>query len=182
MSERHFEEHWPRFPSSVYIDPSATVIGNVILEEDVSVWPQAVIRGDVNSIRVGPTTNIQDGAVLHCTHDGPYTSGGKPLSIGQRVTIGHKACLHGCTIGDEILIGIGAIILDGAIIENQVMIGAGSIIPPGKTLESGFLYIGAPTKKVRALSEREKKALNYSANHYVALAKKHQEVIKNLSK
>jgi carbonic anhydrase/acetyltransferase-like protein (isoleucine patch superfamily) len=113
MTVRAYDNQHPEIDESVWIDPSAVVIGKVTLGKEVSVWPQVVIRGDVNTITVGSQTNIQDGAILHCTHDGPYSPGGKALTIGERVTIGHQACLHGCTIGQEVLIGIGATVLDG---------------------------------------------------------------------
>ena len=174
MAERIFRKHKPEYPESVWIDPSATVIGNVVLGENVSIWPQAVIRGDVNSIRIGASTNIQDGAVLHCTHDSPYMPGGFPLEIGERATIGHRACLHGCKIGDDVLVGIGSILLDGVVVENQVMIGAGTLVPPRATLTSGNLYLGIPAKKVRCLTNKEKEALTYSAIHYVSLASDHK--------
>ena len=176
MTIRSYDNQHPEIDNSAWVDPSAVVAGKVSLGRNVSVWPQAVIRGDVNSITVGAQTNVQDGAVLHCTHDGPYTPGGKSLQIGERVTIGHKACLHGCTIGNEVLVGIGATVLDGAIVEDQVMIGAGSLVPPGKTLESGHLYVGAPVKMARPLKDREKEFLKYSATHYTKLANKHKEV------
>lgn len=176
MTIREYDHRNPVVAKSAWVDPSAIVIGDVELADYVSIWPQVVVRGDVNSITIGSQTNVQDGSVLHCTHDGPYTSGGKSLIIGERVTIGHQACLHGCTIGNEVLIGIGSIILDGAIIENQVMIGAGSLVPPGKRLETGNLYLGSPVKMIRPLNEYEKKFLNYSASHYIKLANKHREV------
>ena len=176
MTIRAYDNQHPEIDESAWVDPSAVVAGRVSLGRDVSVWPQAVIRGDVNSITVGAQTNVQDGAVLHCTHDGPYTPGGKSLQIGERVTIGHQACLHGCTIGNEVLIGIGATVLDGATVEDQVMIGAGSLVPPGKTLESGHLYVGSPVKMARPLKDSEKEFLKYSASHYTKLANKHKEV------
>lgn len=176
MTVRAYQEHHPTVPDSAWVDPSAAVIGQVTLGESVSVWPQATIRGDVNAIRIGHHTNVQDGAVLHCTHDGPYTNGGSPLVIGERVTIGHQACLHGCTIGNDVLVGIGAIVLDHAVIEDQVMVGAGSLVPPGKTLQSGYLYVGSPVKQVRPLSTQEKEALAYSAGHYIKLAEAHRKV------
>lgn len=176
MTVRAYQDHYPSVPVSAWVDPSAAVIGQVTLGESVSVWPQATIRGDVNAISIGDHTNVQDGAVLHCTHDGPYTHGGSPLRIGARVTIGHQACLHGCTVGNEVLIGIGAIVLDNVVIEDQVMVGAGSLVPPGKTLESGYLYVGSPAKQARPLTDREKEALAYSATHYMKLAMAHQQV------
>jgi Carbonic anhydrases/acetyltransferases, isoleucine patch superfamily len=108
MTIRRFKDQEPLIPQSAWIDPSALVAGDVTLGEEVSVWPQATIRGDVNQITIGNQTNVQDGAVLHCTHDGPYSPGGKALVIGDRVTIGHQACLHGCTVEHDVLIGIGA--------------------------------------------------------------------------
>jgi len=176
MTIRAYQDHHPVVPESAWVDPSAAVIGQVTLGDSVSVWPQATVRGDVNAIQIGDHSNVQDGAVLHCTHDGPYTNGGSPLSIGARVTIGHQACLHGCTIGNDVLIGIGAIVLDNVVIEDQVMVGAGSLVPPGKRLESGYLYVGSPVKQARALSEQEKQALAYSATHYMALANAHRQV------
>lgn len=176
MTVRTYDNQQPEIDESAWVDPSAVIAGKVFLGRDVSVWPHAVIRGDVNSITIGAQTNVQDGAVLHCTHDGPYTPGGKSLQIGERVTIGHQACLHGCKIGNEVLVGIGATVLDGAVVEDQVMIGAGSLVPPGKILESGHLYVGAPVKIARPLKDSEKEFLKYSATHYSKLATKHKEV------
>lgn len=166
---REFENLQPQLTAGVYIDEAAVVIGDVTLAEDASVWPMCVVRGDVNSITIGRATNVQDGAVLHVTHDGPYTPGGFPLIIGESNTIGHKAMLHACTIEDYCLIGMSAIVLDGAYIESYVMLGAGSLVPPGKRLESGYLYVGSPVKKVRKLTDKEKTMLAYSAEHYVQL-------------
>ena len=167
MSIRSHLNHHPQLGDGAYVDPAATVIGQVRLGADVSVWPQAVMRGDVNSIDVGDRSNIQDGVVCHVTHDGPYTPGGHALVIGAEVTVGHGAILHGCTIKDRVLIGMGAIVLDGAVIESDVMVAAGSLVSPGKHLESGFLYRGQPAKAARPLSQDEIEALVYSAEHYV---------------
>jgi carbonic anhydrase/acetyltransferase-like protein (isoleucine patch superfamily) len=133
----------------------------------------AVIRGDVNFITIGDACSVQDGAILHVTHDGPYTPGGKPLIIGKGNTIGHQAVLHACTVGDYCLIGMGSIILDGVYIENHVMLGAGSLVPPGKRLESGYLYLGNPAKVIRKLTVQENEQLVYSADHYVRLKNKY---------
>ena len=139
------------------------------LGEDVSFWPGAVARGDVNFIRIGARTNIQDGAVLHVTHDGPYSPGGAPLLIGSDVTVGHGAILHACTVGDLCLIGMHATVLDGAIVERGAMIGAGALVPPGKRVGAGELWLGNPARMARRLGAREQEQLAYSAQHYVRL-------------
>ncbi len=169
MSIRNFKNETPQLGANVYIDDSAIVIGAVKLGDDVSVFPTAVIRGDVEKISIGENTNVQDGAILHVSHQGKFSERGHPLNIGANVTIGHRAVLHGCTIGDYCLIGIGAIVMDDAVLEDYVMLGAGSLVPPNKTLESGYLYVGSPAKQSRALTENEKDFLRYSAEHYVSL-------------
>ena len=168
-SIRNFQDKTPNIGKNVYIDSKAVVIGDVTLGDDVSVWPMAVIRGDVNSITIGDSCSIQDGAILHVTHDGPYTPGGKSLILGQGITVGHQAVLHGCTIDDYCLIGMGALILDAVHVKERVMIGAGSIVTPGKILESGYLYLGNPARPVRKLTAAELEQLEYSAQHYVRL-------------
>ena len=157
----------PVFGERVYVHPMAVVIGDVTVGDDVSFWPGSVARGDVNSIRIGDRSNVQDGAVLHVTHDGPYAPGGRALIIGNDVTIAHSATLHACTLGDRVLIGIGAIVLDDVIIEDDVMVAAGSLVPPGKRLRSGGLYRGSPAKRVRELTPAEIDNLSYSPRHYV---------------
>ena len=159
----------PRLGARCYIDPAATVIGDVELGDDVSFWPGAVARGDVNFIRIGARSNIQDGAVLHVTHDGPFSPGGMPLLIGSDVTVGHGAILHACNVGDLCLIGMHATVLDGAVIGHAAMIGAGALVPPGKQVGAGELWLGNPARRVRALDERELEQLAYSAKHYVRL-------------
>lgn len=159
----------PALSKGVFIDPSAVVIGNVTIGEDSSVWPCAVIRGDMHSIRIGARVSVQDNATLHITHASEFNLKGYPLAIGDEVTIGHNACLHGCTLGNRILIGIGAVVLDGAVIPDEVMVAAGALVPPNKTLESGFLYKGNPVKKARPLSDKEKAFFSYSAGNYAAL-------------
>ncbi|MFO7762804.1 gamma carbonic anhydrase family protein [Guyparkeria sp.] len=169
LSVRTFNQVAPRFGARVWVDPAATVIGAVVLDEDVSVWPNVVLRGDVNSIEIGARSNIQDGVIGHVTHDGPYTPGGLPLIVGADVTVGHAAVLHACTIGDRCLVGMGALVLDGAELESEVMLAAGSLVSPGKRLESGWLYRGRPAEAVRRLTDRELEMLGYSAQHYVRL-------------
>jgi carbonic anhydrase/acetyltransferase-like protein (isoleucine patch superfamily) len=166
---RNFNDKRPTIGASVYIDASAEVIGDVTLGDDVSVWPTAVIRGDVEKISIGAATNVQDGAVLHVSHAGQFSPAGFPLIIGAGVTIGHRAVVHGCSIGQYCLIGIGAIVMDGAILGDYVILGAGSLVSPGKQLAGGYLYVGAPAKPIRVLSESEKEFLEYSAQHYVSL-------------
>ncbi len=175
MTIRSFNNKTPSLGENVYIDESAVVIGEVTLGDDVSVFPTAVIRGDVEKITIGENTNVQDGAILHVSHQGKFSAVGHPLNIGKSVTIGHRAVIHGCTIGNYCLIGIGAIIMDDAVLEDYVMLGAGSLVPPNKTLESGYLYVGSPAKQSRALTELEKEFLRYSAEHYVILKNHHLE-------
>ena len=169
MAIRPFQDMTPRLGERVFIDDSAVVIGDVSLGDDSSVWPQAVIRGDMHRIRIGQRSSVQDGSVLHITHAGPFNADGWPLTIGDDVTIGHKALLHGCTVGNRVLIGMGAIVMDGAVIEDDVVLGAGSLVPPGKTLHSGYLYVGSPVKQARPLSDKEKAFFAYSAANYVRL-------------
>lgn len=180
---RPFNTKYPVLGKRVYIDPQSAVIGDVTLGDDVSIWPMAVIRGDVNSITIGNLSNIQDASVLHVTHEGPYTQGGQPLIIGKGVTIGHQVVLHGCCIDDYCLIGMGTLILDGVYIENHVMVAAGSLVPPGKHLHSGYLYLGNPARAVRQLTDQELAHLEYSASHYAKLKDTYllnqQEIPKN---
>ena len=166
---RSFQGIEPTLGARVYVDPAACVIGRVTLGDDTSVWPMAVIRGDVNTIRVGARTSIQDGSVLHVSHDGPYSPGGGPLVIGDDVTIGHKATVHACTVGNRCLLGMGSILLDAVVVEDDVLVGAGSLVPPGKRLPARTLWLGNPARRVRALSDREVEHLAYLARHYVKI-------------
>lgn len=170
---RPYQKSTPQLGNNVFIDETAVVIGDVRIGDDSSVWPLTVIRGDMHSIRIGARTSVQDGSVLHITHAGPFNPDGYPLVIGDDVTIGHKALLHGCTIGNKVLIGMGAIVMDGAIIEDEVVLAAGSLVSPGKTLASGFMYRGSPAKQVRALSEKERAFFSYSATNYTKLKDLH---------
>jgi carbonic anhydrase/acetyltransferase-like protein (isoleucine patch superfamily) len=159
----------PALGARVWVDPSAVVIGQVTIGDDSSIWPTAVVRGDVNTITIGARTSIQDGSVLHVTHDGPYRPGGRELIVGSDVTVGHRVVLHACTIGNKCLVGMGSIVLDDVVTDDLVMIGAGSIVTPGKRLESGGLYVGTPARRVRDLKPPEIEFLTYSAAHYVKL-------------
>ena len=167
MTVSAYRNTYPVFGERVFVHPSAEVIGAVKTGDDVSFWPFSVARGDVNSISIGDRSNVQDCAVLHVTHDGPHSPGGRELIIGCDVTIAHKAVLHACTLGDRILIGIGAIVLDDVVIENDVFVAAGSLVSPGKRLESGGLYRGQPAHRVRDLTPAELENLSYSPRHYV---------------
>ncbi|MBK7012823.1 MAG: gamma carbonic anhydrase family protein [Xanthomonadales bacterium] len=169
MNIRAFNGIVPRLGANAYVDADALVIGDVELGEDASIWPGAVVRGDVQHIRVGARSSIQDGAVLHVTHDGPYTPGGSPLLIGDDVTIGHGAMLHACTVEDACLIGIHATLLDGAVVRRHSMIGAGAMLSPGKVVGEGELWLGNPARFTRKLSDIEIEKLYYSAQNYVRL-------------
>ena len=170
---RRFKEYIPHIENDVFIDPLALVIGEVRIDSGASVWPFVVIRGDVNSISIGKGSNVQDFSMLHVSHKNEQKPEGSPLVIGENVTIGHRVTLHGCTIGNQVLVGMGSSVLDDAVIEDYVMIGAGSLVPPRKVLASGYLYVGAPVKQVRPLTNEEKVFLKYSAEHYQRLAKNH---------
>lgn len=169
MTMRGFEGKAPVLGARVYVDDAAVLVGDIIVGDDCSFWPHVAARGDVNIIRIGARTNIQDGTVLHVTHDGPYAPGGFPLLIGDDVTVGHKALLHACTIGNRCLIGMGAIVMDGAVLADEVFVAAGAVVTPGKQLESGWLYRGNPARPARELSAGEREMLAYSAAHYVRL-------------
>lgn len=169
MNIRAFNGIVPRLGANAYVDADALVIGDVELGEDASIWPGAVVRGDVQRIRVGARSSIQDGAVLHVTHDGPYTPGGSPLLIGADVTVGHAAVLHACTVEDACLIGIHATLLDGAVVRRHSMIGAGAMLSPGKVVGEGELWLGNPARFTRKLSDEEIEKLYYSAQNYVRL-------------
>ncbi len=166
---RRFLDFIPKLGSRVMIDPSAVVLGDVTLGDDVSIWPQCAVRGDMHRIEIGDRSNIQDNSVLHITHAGKFNPDGWPLIIGEDVTVGHRAVLHGCRIGNRVLVGMGAIVMDGAVVEDEVMIAAGALVTPGKHLESGYLYAGSPAKPVRPIKDGERAFLGYSANNYVKL-------------
>lgn len=164
---QRFENHLPQLATGVYVHKTATIIGEVTIGENSSVWPGAVIRGDINFIRIGKNTNIQDLSVLHVNYKSTSDPAGSPLIIGDNVTIGHSVILHGCTIGDECLIGMGSIVMDKVEVQKQVLLGAGSLVSSGAVLESGHLYTGRPAKKVRILTVDEVAHLKDSADGYV---------------
>ena len=174
MTIRSFENSKPRIAKSAYVDPTALVIGNVSIAEDASLWPMVVARGDINAIVVGARTNVQDGTVLHVSHDSEFAPGGFPLTIGADITIGHQAILHGCTVEDRCLIGMAATVMDGAVLRSGVLLGAGSLVPPGQELDGGYLWVGSPARRVRPLRDQEVAFLEYSARHYAELKNRHQ--------
>ncbi|WP_159567625.1 gamma carbonic anhydrase family protein [Budvicia diplopodorum] len=166
---RTYLHHSPKVGNRVMIDPSGIIIGQVELSDDVSVWPLTAIRGDVNYIRIGTRSNIQDGCILHVARKTAENPNGFPLIVREDVTIGHGVILHGCVIGNRSLIGMGSRVLDGAVIGDDVMLGAGSLVAPGKHLESGYLYLGNPARRIRPLTPEEIASLLTSARNYVIL-------------
>jgi carbonic anhydrase/acetyltransferase-like protein (isoleucine patch superfamily) len=178
---RPFRGVRPQLGRGVYVDAAATVIGDVTLGDDSSVWPAAVLRGDVNSLVIGCRTSIQDGSVLHVTHDGPYSPGGVELRVGDDVTVGHGVILHACTIGNRCLIGMGAVIMDKVIVEDEVLVAAGSVVTPGKRLRSGWLYRGSPAREARELTADERAHFSYSATHYVKIKNHYLADLANLA-
>ena len=152
---------YPQIGENCFIAENATIVGDVILGEDCSVWFNAVIRGDVNSIRIGNKTNIQDGAVIHCTYQKAATT------IGNNVSVGHNAIVHGCTVEDNVLIGMGAIVMDGAVVQTNCIVAAGAIVLENTLCESGFIYAGIPARKVKQISPEQITGLDKTANNYV---------------
>ncbi len=169
MHIKSFDSKIPSVHSSAFVHETAVVIGDVTLAADASIWPQTVVRGDIHRITIGQRTNVQDGSVLHVTHASDFNPNGFPLTVGDEVTVGHRVILHGCSIANRCLIGMGSIVMDGAIVNERVIIGAGSLVPPGKILDSGYLYVGSPVKKIRPINEQEVQFLAYSAKNYVRL-------------
>ncbi len=173
MTIRSFEGFTPMLAEGAHVDETALVIGDVSLGRDTSIWPMAVVRGDIHSVAIGESSSIQDGSVLHVTHDSRFNPGGYGLVIGDQVTVGHRVLLHGCHVGDRCLIGMGSVIMDGATVESQTIIGAGSLVSPGKRLEGGHLWVGRPARRYRALTDDELAFLDYVAGHYVRLKDRH---------
>lgn len=169
MSIRMFAEIRPNIATSAYVDDDAIVIGQVEIDEDSSIWPGTVLRGDVNMIRIGMKTSIQDNSVIHVTHARENHENGFSTVVGDQVTVGHRAILHGCKIADNCLLGMGSVIMDGVLIESDVILAAGSLVPPRKTLESGYLWMGSPVRRIRKLTAAERAEIQYSAAHYVKL-------------
>lgn len=173
MNIRDYLGITPTIGEDVFVDDTALVLGDVHIGRDSSIWPFTVVRGDVNKIRIGENSNIQDNSVLHVTHPHGDVPEGYAVSVGNNVTVGHRVILHGCEIGDNCLIGMGSTVMDGAVIEPYVLLGAGSLVSPGKVLEGGHLWLGSPVRKIRPLTEGERKWIDSSAIHYRELKNKH---------
>lgn len=170
---RAFENQVPEIDSSVFVDKTAVIIGNVSIGAESSIWPHVVIRGDINKVTIGKRCSLQDGTVIHVNHAGPFNPEGDPVVIGDDVTVGHRALLHACEIGDGCLIGMGAIVMDRVVIEPGVFVAAGSLVTPRKVLKSGYLWAGSPARQVRELTSTEKEKLVYSAEYYAKLGQRH---------
>ena len=170
---RSYRQHTPRVHETAFVDESAVIIGEVTIEEDASLWPVSVARGDVGSIYIGARTNIQDGAILHVTSESRF-SPRRDLNIGDEVTVGHGAVLHACTIENVCLVGMHATVLDGATVESYAMIAANALVAPGKCITGKFLWAGVPAQKIRPLKDAELEFLAHSAKHYVKLKNSYQ--------
>jgi carbonic anhydrase/acetyltransferase-like protein (isoleucine patch superfamily) len=164
-----FLKSTPQFDDTVFVAPSADIIGDVTLGQESSVWFNVTIRGDVNYIQIGDRSNVQDNVCIHVMNQ----TG--PTIIGNEVTIGHGAVVHGCTINDRVLIGINATILDKVVIEPDVIVAAGTLVPPGKTLESGYMYMGSPAKRARKLTDEELASIPKYAANYVKYSRAYQQ-------
>ncbi|MDX1488300.1 MAG: gamma carbonic anhydrase family protein [Acidiferrobacterales bacterium] len=169
MAIRAYKGITPTIAASAYVDESAVVIGDVLIGEDSSIWPLCAVRGDTNTIRIGRRSNLQDGSVIHVTHRYEAAPQGYPVVIGDDVTVGHKVLVHGCTIEDRVLIGMGSTLMDGAVIGSEVLLGAGSLVVEGQELEGGYLWMGRPAKRRRALTDEERGWFIYVAKHYAEL-------------
>lgn len=174
MSIYQLDDIAPTVDPSAWVADSAQVMGNVHLAADANVWFGTVIRGDNEPIRIGEGSNIQDGSVLHSDH-------GKPLTVGRHVTVGHGVMLHGCTVGDESLIGIGAVVLNGAVIGNNCLVGAGALVTEGKAFPDGSMIVGSPARVVRQLTPEQIEGLRQSARHYIENARRFQSGLKKLA-
>jgi carbonic anhydrase/acetyltransferase-like protein (isoleucine patch superfamily) len=176
MAIRTYRGVSPTLGPGAWVDPAALVIGDVVLGADVSIWPLVLVRGDVNRIRIGDRSNVQDGSIIHVSRPYPGNDAGWGTLLGEDVVIGHKVALHGCTIADRVLVGIGAIVLDGVTVASDVIIGAGSVVTPGKQLQSGYLYVGNPARRSRELRRDEIARIPQMARDYVLLKSEYSQL------
>jgi carbonic anhydrase/acetyltransferase-like protein (isoleucine patch superfamily) len=175
MTLRSFDNITPRLARGAFVDATALVIGDVEIGEDSSIWPFTVVRGDVNQIRIGVRSNIQDHTTIHVTHKSHYNPDGVACVVGDDVTVGHQVVLHACRIANKCLIGMGSIIMDKVEIGEYTIVGAGSLVTENSQLEGGYLWLGRPARRLRALSDEEREYIVYSAQNYVRLQQRHQE-------
>ena len=175
MTLRAFENNNPQLGDGAYVDDTALVIGDVHIGADSSIWPFTVVRGDVNQIRIGARSNIQDHTTIHVTHKSHYNPEGVACVVGDDVTVGHQVVLHACRIANKCLIGMGSILMDNVEIGEYTIVGAGSLVTENTVLEGGYLWIGRPARRLRALSAEEREYIVYSAQNYVRLQQRHQE-------
>ncbi|GAB0058726.1 Protein YrdA [Candidatus Magnetaquicoccaceae bacterium FCR-1] len=175
MPIRPFEGIFPTIDPTAFVHPDAVVIGDVVIGAESSIWPGAIVRGDVNPIRIGARSNIQDGSVLHVNRATARYPNGVPLIIGDDVIVGHNVNLHACTLEHGCMIGIGAIVLDGAVIESGSMVGAGSLVAPHKRVAAGQLWMGSPAKALRDLTPEERESMRLTVESYRTLARRHAE-------
>ena len=169
----------PRIDPAAFVAPGAQLIGDIEIAPEASIWYNCVLRGDVNRIRIGARTNIQDGSVIHVDSPRPGALGGHPTIIGEEVLIGHLAMVHGCILHDRAFVGLGAIVMDGCEIEGEAMLAAGAMLTPGKRIPSGQLWAGRPAKYVRDLTPEELAGHRIGVAHYVELAKRHAEALRS---
>ncbi len=162
-----FKNIKPALGKDVFVAPGAAVIGDVEIGDNTNIWFQVAIRGDVNTVRIGKNTNIQDGTICH------VTKGSGPLTIGDDVTIGHSAVIHACTLEDGSFVGMGAVVMDGAVVQSGAMVAAGAVVTPGKVVKKGQIWAGTPAKYFRDMTEDETSYIPWSAKHYVELAKEY---------
>jgi len=175
MMIRTFQTHHPKISPSSFVDETAVIIGQCDINDNSSIWPLTVLRGDVQHIIIGEGSNIQDGSIIHCASATLSPPHGHRTSIGRFVTVGHGVMLHACHIEDLCLIGMGSIVMDEAIIEKHVMLGAHALVTPKQHLQSGYLYLGSPAKAVRKLTQEEINHIELSASHYIQLAQAHKD-------
>ncbi len=173
-----FNGHTPRIDPTAFVAPGAQLIGDIEIGAEASIWYNCVLRGDVNRIRIGARTNIQDGSVIHVDSPKAGDASGHPTLIGEEVLIGHLAMVHGCILHDRAFVGLGAIVMDGCVIESDAMLAAGAMLTPGKRIPSGQLWAGRPAKYVRALTPEELAGQRAGVVHYVTLGKAHGEAIR----